>query len=64
MIHCRYLTAFDKPMDQLEASLYDLMGNLNAVHESIELNPLNRHFELEAIANQSFEFTLTGLYQH
>src|SRR6266700_3890738 len=59
MIHCRYLTAFDQPRDQLEASLYALMGDLDAVYENIQLNPLNNHFELEAIANQSFEFTLT-----
>jgi hypothetical protein len=59
MIHCRYLTAFDQPRDQLEAALYALMGDLDAVYESIRLNPLSNHFELEAIANQSFEFTLT-----
>jgi len=59
MIHCRYLTAFDKPWNQLEASLYALMGDLDAVYDSIQLNPLSSHFELEAIANQSFEFTLT-----
>lgn len=59
MIHCRYLTAFDQPRDQLEAALYALMGDLDAVYESIQLNPLSNHFELEAIANQSFEFTLT-----
>jgi hypothetical protein len=59
MIHCRYLTAFDQPRDQLEAALYALMGDLDAVYESVQLNPLSNHFELEAIANQSFEFTLT-----
>ncbi len=59
MIHCRYLTAFDKPRNQLEASLYALMGDLDAVYDRIQLNPLSSHFELEAIANQSFEFTLT-----
>src|SRR5260370_39483684 len=59
MIHCRYLTAFDKPRNQLEASLYALMGDLDAVYDRIQLNPLSSHFELEAIANQSFEFSLT-----
>ncbi len=59
MIHCRYLTAFDQPRDQLEAALYALMGDLDAVYENIQLNPLSNYFELEAIANQSFEFTLT-----
>src|SRR6266568_2780477 len=59
MIHCRYLTAFDQPRDQLEASLYALMGDLDAVYDSVQLNPLSSHFELEAIANQSFEFTPT-----
>ena len=34
MIHCRYLTAFDQPRDQLEASLYALMGDLDAVYEN------------------------------
>jgi hypothetical protein len=59
MIHCRYLTAFDQPREQLEAALYTLMGDLDAVYERIQLNPLSNHFELEAIANQSFEFTMT-----
>ncbi len=59
MIHCRYLTAFDKPRNQLKTSLFDLMGDLDAVYDSIQLNPQNSHYELEAIANQSFEFTLT-----
>src|SRR6266516_2373362 len=59
MIHCRYLTAFDQPRDQLEAALYTLMGDLDAAYEHIQINPLSNHFELEAIANQSFEFTLT-----
>jgi hypothetical protein len=59
MIHCRYLTAFDKPRNQLEASLYALMGDLDAAYERIQLNPLSSHYELEAITNQSFEFTLT-----
>ncbi len=58
MTQARYYTAFQKSQDELEASLYALLDDLNAAYEEARANPLNGYYELEALVAQNFEYSL------